>query len=257
MPGPDTGFGWQEGAGALSVIALVAFLVTWVVTDLLHVHRAVYVGILSATVLALSATYLAWSGTSMTGLIGSGWGWGLVAGIVAAGLAAPLVRRLPSAPHPAGARLGGLLLWEGLVYGSAEAVLLATLPVLAVWQAMSERGWTASTVAKVGSGTLAIAGALVVILVHHLGYVEFRASAARRKLVGALATCGVQALAFLLTGNILASLLAHIVLHSQMILRGVPLPPVSHAPGASRDPTSRSSTSRSRTGAVASSASVE
>lgn len=35
-----------------------------------------------------------------------------------------------------GARLDGMLLWEGVVYGFREAILLATLPVLAVWQAI-------------------------------------------------------------------------------------------------------------------------
>lgn len=64
---------------------------------------------------------------------------------------------------------------------------------------------------------MAIAGALLVILVHHLGYAEFRARAARAKLLGAVVTCGLQAIAFLLTGNILAPVIAHIVLHGQMV----------------------------------------
>jgi hypothetical protein len=163
----------------------------------------------------------------MTELVASKWGWGLAAGLIAAAIAAPLVRRLPSHLHPRGARLGGLLLWEGIVYGSAEAVLLATLPVLAIWQATSDAGWTDHGWARVASGTMAIAGALLVILVHHLGYAEFRTPATRPKLLGALVTCGLQGLAFLLTGNVLAPLVAHIVLHCQMILRGVELPPPS------------------------------
>ena len=65
------------------------------------------------------------------------------------------------------------------------------------------------------------------VAVHHLGYREFRGRAATEKLMGALAACGVQALAFLLTGNVLAPMVAHIVLHAQMILRGVELPPAS------------------------------
>ena len=68
------------------------------------------------------------------------------------------------------------------MYGFAEAILLATLPVLAVWQATDALGWTDTAWAKVGSGALAVVGALFVILVHHLGYREFRARAARKML---------------------------------------------------------------------------
>jgi hypothetical protein len=106
--------------------------------------------------------------------------------------------------------------------------LLATLPVLAVWQATEALGWTDTAWAKAGSGALAVVGALFVILVHHLGYQEFRARAARKMLSGALVGCGIQALAFLLTGNVLAPVVAHIVLHGQLTLRGIEMPPTSH-----------------------------
>ena len=206
----------------------MAFLVTWVVTDLGHVSRTPYVAILTLTTLALAAGYLAWSGTSVNDLVTAGWGWGMLAGLVAAAVVVPLVRRLPAGrPRPEGSQLVGRLIWEGVVYGTAEAILLATLPVLAVWQATEALGWTDTTWAKVGSGALAVVGAFFVILVHHLGYREFRTRAARKMLAGALAGCGLQALAFLLTGNVLAPVVAHIVLHTQLTLRGNEMPPVA------------------------------
>jgi hypothetical protein len=227
MPAADASFGWQEGLVALAIIVVAAFLVTWVVTDLLRVRRAPYVAILTATALGLLAGYLAWSGTSAAELVTSGWGWALLAGVVAAAAVFPLVRRIPSGPRASGARLGGLLVWDGVVYGIAEGVLLATLPVLAAWQTMTSLGWTNDAWAKLGSGALAVIASLLVILVHHLGYAEFRVPASRKMLAGALLTCGLQALAFLVTGNVLAPVVAHIVLHGQMILRGVELPPRS------------------------------
>jgi hypothetical protein len=78
-------------------------------------------------------------------------------------------------------------------------------------------------------------GALFVILVHHLGYREFRTRAARKMLGGALVGCGIQALAFLLTGNVLAPVVAHIFLHWQLTLRGNEMPPAAvatYAPSA-------------------------
>jgi hypothetical protein len=238
MPVADPSFGWQEAIAAFAVISVVAFLVTWVVTDLGHVPRTPYVAILTLTTLALAGGYLAWSGTSLAALVTEGLAWGLLGGVVAAALVAPLVRRLPAGPRPEGARLVGLLLWEGVVYGGAEAILLATLPVLALWQAADALGWTDTAWAMAASGTLAVIGALFVILVHHLGYREFRARASRRMMAGALAGCGIQALAFLLTGNVLAPIVAHIVLHCQLALRGNEMPPVSEvrleSPGVGR-----------------------
>lgn len=227
MPVADPSFGWQEALAAFSIISTVAFLVAWVATDLGHVSRTPYVAILTLTTLALAAGYIAWSGTSVVELLTVGWGWGILGGLAAAAVIVPLVRRLPPRPRPEGSRLVARLLWEGVVYGTAEAILLATLPVLAVWQGADALGWTDTAWARAASGALAVAGALVVIAVHHLGYREFRGRASRTMLSGALVGCGVQALAFLLTGNALAPILAHIVLHWQLTLRGNEMPPAS------------------------------
>ena len=46
-------------------------------------------------------------------------------------------------------------------------------------------------------------GSLVVILAHHLGYREFRGPIPRGMMAGVLASCGLQAVAFLVTGGLL------------------------------------------------------
>ena len=240
MPVPDPSFGWQDATAAFAIIAVVAFLVTWVVTDLGHVSRTPYVAILTVTTFGLVAGYLSWSGTSVADLVAAGWVWGIVGGLVAAAVVVPLVRRLPAGRRPDGSQLVGRLLWEGVVYGTAEAILLATLPVLAVWQATEALGWTDTAWAKASSGALAVVGALFVILVHHLGYRQFRTKTSRNMLGSALVGCGLQALAFLLMGNVLAPLVAHIMLHIQLTLRGNEMPPAREArlappgPGLSR-----------------------
>jgi hypothetical protein len=226
MPGADATFGWQEAMAGFAMISIVAFLVTWIVTDLAHVSRTPYIAILFLTTLGLGTGYVMWSGTSVADLATGRWGWGILAGLLAAGLIVPLVRRLPARPRAQGGQLAGRLIWEGVVYGAAEAVLLATLPVVAVWQATDALGWTGTDRGSLVAGTLAVIGALFVILVHHLGYREFRAKAARKMLGGALVACGIQALAFLLTGSIVAPVVAHIFLHCQLTLRGDEMPPV-------------------------------
>ncbi len=226
MPvGADPSFAWQDAIAAFAIIGFVAFLVTWIVTDLLGVSRPPYVAILTVVTLGLGAGYLAWSGTALADLVTPNVGWAVVVGLVAGGLMAPGLRRLPHGVRPEGGSLIRALVWEGVVYGTAEAILLATLPVLAVWQALVAAGRTGSTWTDLGSGALAIVGALIVIAVHHLGYREFRGPHARTRLAGALLGCGIQALAFLVTGNLLAPVIAHIVLHGQMVFGGIEMPP--------------------------------
>ena len=221
MPAADAAFTWTDGIVAFVVLASIAFLVSWLTTDIFHVARNAYIAILSLVVAVLTAAYLAWSGASGAELVTSNWRGGLVAGGLVTIAIVPMIRRLPARAHARGPRPLAMFAWEGVVYGTAEALLLAALPVLVVWDATGGVGRGGAW-----RGVLAIVGALVVILVHHLGYTEFRTIAARPKVLGALVSCGLQAGAFLLTGNVLAPIAAHIALHVTLILRGVEMPPV-------------------------------
>ncbi len=225
MPVADPSFGWQEAIAAYLVVLVAAFTVTWLVTDVLAVRRTPYIGVLAFVVAGIGGWYLAWSGTSLTDIAGSNLGWGLVAGLAVAGAVTPLIRRLPRGERTHGVRRAELFAWEDVVYGIAEALLLAVYPVLTIWQATVAAGWSDTNMGKAVAGGLAIAGSLLVILVHHLGYAEFRTRDARPKLLGALVTCGLQALAFLLTGTLVAPIVAHIALHMELTVRGAELPP--------------------------------
>ena len=89
MPVEDPSFGWQEALTAYAIVGVVTFLVTWVVTDLAHASRTPYVAILTLTALALTTGYLFWSGTPLTELVTSGWGLGILAGLIAGAVVAP------------------------------------------------------------------------------------------------------------------------------------------------------------------------
>ncbi len=120
MPLADPSFGWQEAMAAFAIVSVVAFLVTWVVTDRVHVSRTPYVAVLTLTTLALAAGYVVWSGTSVTDLVTLGWWWGILAGVIAGTVVAPGVRQMPSGRRAVRSQLVGRLLWEGAVYGIAE-----------------------------------------------------------------------------------------------------------------------------------------
>lgn len=227
MPTAAPSFGWQAAVIGYLTVLIAAFLVTFVVTDLLRLRRSVYVGVLTLTVIALGWWYIAFSGTTIADAAASNVVWGIAAGLVIAAIVTPMVRRLPSHEPATGRDRPGVIAWEDVVYGTAEALLLAVYPVLTVWQATTAAGWTNTAAGKAAAATVAIVGSLVVILVHHLGYQQFRARAARPMLAGALFACGLQAVAFLLTGSVIAPIVAHIVLHTELKMRGDELPPVS------------------------------
>jgi hypothetical protein len=60
---PQTTIAWGGALLWLLGIAAAAFLVSWILTDRLHLRRSPYVGALAALTAALTAGYLAWSGT--------------------------------------------------------------------------------------------------------------------------------------------------------------------------------------------------
>ena len=62
---------------------------------------------------------------------------------------------------------------------------------------------------------------VAVIVVHHLGYPEYRGPAMRSPVVG----CTILSIAYLLTANPLAAIGGHIILHLAMLRRGMELPP--------------------------------
>ena len=164
---------------------------------------------------AVTAGYLLWSGIGIE-FWTNNWAWGIVGGTVAATfLTLLLSRMIVAGGHPKAVGFAEVA-WEAVVYGAAEGLLLSTLPVVIVWQAAMGQN-----VGAVGSGALAMAASLVVIVVHHLGYSDFRGKKMRQALIG----CVPLSVAYLLTGSPIAAMGAHMVLHFVAIRRGMELPP--------------------------------
>ena len=211
---------WAGGVVWLAGVAVASFLVTWVITDRIGIGRAVYVGVLAAVTGGLAVGYQLWSG-SAGDFWTNQWPWGILGALVAGGALAAAARRLPIATHAHPDATGARFLWEAAIYGSAEGLLLSVLPVVITWQALTALGW-----GGVAAGAAALAASAIVIVVHHLGYAEFRS----RRMVFALVGCLPLSLAVLLTGSAVAAIGGHIILHAAMIRRGVELPPQAAAP---------------------------
>jgi hypothetical protein len=185
----------------LFALVLGAFLVSWIFTDLLRLTQTAYIGVLAVVTGVFLSGYLSWSNMDWGAFMSHQWVWGLVGAVVAGPVLIMLLaqgakrshsRVLAPTPRPEGLRLVGALLWEGVVYGIAEGLLLSVLPVLVTWQTVSTLGWTQNWIGVVSAGVFAIVSSLLVIVVHHLGYREFRGP----QLAGAMMTCGLLSLAY-------------------------------------------------------------
>jgi hypothetical protein len=222
MPTADTAISWLGTLGWLAAIAAAGFLVTWVLTTRLGMRRTPYIGALALVTGGLTWGYLAWSDTSLASFATNHWDWGLVGAAVAGAILAVLSRRQSGGPRRHGSRLAATLGWEGVVYGTAEGLLLSVLPVLVTWQAFAAHGWTSGIGRSLVAGTTAMLASLAVIVIHHLGYRGFRDPAA---LAPVMIGCGLLSLAYLLTASPLAAVGGHILLHTALNLRGTEMPP--------------------------------
>jgi len=217
-------FSWLAG------IVAAGFLVSWLLTDIFSVNRYLYVGALALVTGVMAGGYLLWSELGIR-FWTHNWVWGIVTAAVTGAFLALLVRR---APTPEGSRRGlrpAKGLWEGLVYGASEGILLSTVPVLAIWQGIAGREWTDGWLG-VGAGVSALAASALVIVVHHWGYREYRSRAVLRPLTA----CLVLSVGYLLTASPIAAVGGHIVLHLAMLRRGMELPPHARPARAPQGP---------------------
>jgi hypothetical protein len=218
---PKVPVSWLAGLLWLSGTALVAFLVAWLLSDLRPTRRVLYIPILALVTASVTAAYLVWSQSGL-GFWTSNWVYGLLGAAVAALFLAGLLSRrrvrTPETPHITAATV----LWDGLVYGAAEGMLLSVLPVVITWQMLLSNGWDRGW-PRVAAATLSILASVVVIVVHHLGYPDYRSS--KVKLGQAILGCGTLSVAYLSTVSVIAPILAHAALHVVIVHVDMELPP--------------------------------
>jgi hypothetical protein len=210
---------WVLAAGALGLA------ITAVFAGYLRLPRTPFVALYAATGGTLVCTYLHWSGLDLRQHLLHHWPWGLGGAAVGGALAVMNVVSQPASASPHGRELLSSLLSAGLIYGSADALLLTVLPVLATWQALSGFGWTRSCPGKIAAGVVALASSLCVTAVYHLGYPEFRGLQVGGPVLGN----GILSLTYLLTASPLAPIGGHIAMHIAAVLHGpestIQLPP--------------------------------
>jgi hypothetical protein len=223
IPTSEVPVSWLGSLMWLAGLALVSFLVTWIFTDKIRMRRTPYIGLLTAVTVVIGWGYVRWAGLGLADVLLNRWALGLLVAPIVGAFLTVGIRRLPVGQPLHGRRLVVAILWEGGVYGIAEGLLLSTLPVLMTWQMVDALGWSGLGGA-VGRWTLPTLASVAVIVVHHLGYWEYRNGLLRPIAAG----CGLMSIGYLITGSPIAPVVAHIIAHVSGLQHGGELPPHEH-----------------------------
>ena len=179
--------------------------------------------IISTTIFLIGFFFL--NKTEMAVIFTHNWLWGIILGIAIGAFLVKSVFSQPASRKSTGWEFVFDLIWVGLAYGIIDGLFLNVMPVLAVIDAVQSPGWLGSFAGKIAIGIIAIAASLLITLVYHLGYSEFRNKSVGLVLIGnALIT-----LSFILSGNPLGAILSHTAMHVAAVIRGpettIQLPP--------------------------------
>jgi len=215
-----------SGTGLLvwmAVLLLVAFAIPYLCADRFDISRGAYVTVLTVASVLLWAGAVLWSGLSLTQVLSWHWLSGLILAPIVGLIPALGIIRMPATRVRHGGRLATALSWDAGIYGVAEGLLLSALPGFLAWNwvlTLGLDGWT-DTLAR---WAVPLTFSVLVIVVHHLGYPEFRHPLG---LVQACVACGLLTLGYLITGSVWTPTVGHVLLHSVAVVRGNALPPHS------------------------------
>jgi len=216
---------WYAYLGWVVAAGLLGFTISLIFAGLLRLPRSVYlipyIGFSSLFFYA----FIRWSSISIGELLRHHWAWGVVGAALLAVFTVKNVLSQPASPRSEGFSLAFEILWLGVIYGLADALLLSVLPVLATWQAFTLLDWTTNWPGKILVGGIALIASLLVTVAYHLGYPEYQ----RKGLVAPVVGNSVMTVGYLLTNNPLAAILSHTAMHIAGVLHGpasvVQLPP--------------------------------
>ena len=218
----------EDGVGAdwrwTMLAAAVGLAVSAVSTMVLGLERRAFVAVWTAAVSLLWAAYARRRHVHLRVQLARHRPAGLVVGAGIGALLAWTVVRQPASTAPTGLGLVADLLWLGVVYGTADALVLAVLPVLALYGTRPADSMRTAG-GRLRGAAAALAGSALITAAYHLGFREFQGAQVVLPVLGGLLTTA----AYLFSGSAAAPILAHVAMHVAAVLHGaattVQLPP--------------------------------
>jgi hypothetical protein len=220
MARDETQSGWRW----TFLAAVVGAVTSATLTSALRLDRYAFVAGWTIVVLVLWVAYARRHGVKLRTQITRHLTAGLITGGTVGAMLAWTVARQPASPAPTGATLFVDLVWLGAVYGAVDAVILAILPVLALYGTRSADA-VRSARGRLSAAAAALIGSALITAAYHLGFREFQGPQLVLPVLGGVLTT----LTYLLSGSIAAPIVAHVVMHAAAVLHGaattVQLPP--------------------------------
>jgi hypothetical protein len=186
-----------------------------------HVFLVPYVTISSLFLLG----FFYWNSISLFDLIIENWIYGLSGGLVVGLLLAKNVFSQSSSEETIERNWIFDISWLGIVYGVIDALLLNVMPIIVVWNGFDQIGLLSTWSWQIIAGLLGLGASLLVTLLYHIGYPEFRNKNVGLVLIGNT----IISLAYLISTNPLGAILSHTMMHIAAVVKGpettIQLPP--------------------------------
>jgi hypothetical protein len=196
--------------------ALVGFVSSFLFSSVLQFARPVFVAAHALSVGAFSAAYALSRRVNLWSQLKRRWLAGLVGGVALGVLLVVQVQGQPASARADGVALLGQLVWIGVAYGTVDALLLSVLPVLAIYGSRP-----APELQRAGArwrwALLALIGSALVTAAYHAGFREYRGPQLLQPVFGNI----VMTLVYLVTGNPLAAIVSHVMMHGAAVLHGM------------------------------------
>ena len=194
---------------------VLGFAVPFLFADVLQLPRDLFYGIYAASVLLFFASWARATGLRLDVMLRRRWRLAVALGVVCAlVLVVVVVRTEAPTARPGGLALVWAVLWRGIVYGAVDGLLLSVFPILAVFAATAGSRLRTRKFSTITVGAAALLASLVMTVVYHLGYSEFRSAKLAKPLTGDL----VWSVPTLVTLNPIGAPIAHAGLHVAAVL---------------------------------------
>jgi hypothetical protein len=199
-----------------AVAAAVGFVHSFVTATVLGWHRDLVKFSFALVALVLLASYIRKERVNPFVQLTRRWMGGLVVGAALGAVMVSGSSPVMSAFRTTGPAVALEVLWSGLMYGTAIALVVNVLPVIAIYGSRPSHDLR-DAAQRLRWAAIALGASLVVAAGFFLGFEELRGVAIVRPLL----LSGLVTVAYLLAGNPLAAIIPAVVVHAAQVTSGV------------------------------------